>query len=205
MYCHVLASRITGEPPACRGKPRFCEKNTVKRRKEGTMRENRAMVKRLGLRKPGEPQVSRNKLRWGSCSRNTTTNWSGHTHLGERSTLLCPKGACPDRPSDGAPCETPTLRYQLQRPSGPPDHHRGLHYHRIRGSGPLLLLLSLISYSKLASQHHPRIPASISGNLYSKRYFPVMGGSSPLSLPPSTSQAPSLEEHIAKGQEEKGK
>jgi len=30
-------------------------------------------------------------------------------------------------------------------------------------------------------------------------------GSSPLSLPPSTSQAPSLEEHIAKGQEEKGR
>jgi hypothetical protein len=32
-----------------------------------------------------------------------------------------------------------------------------------------------------------------------------MGGSSPLSLPPSTSQAPSLEEHIAQGQEEKGR
>jgi len=34
MYCHVLAARIAGEPPACRGKPRFCEENTVKRRKE---------------------------------------------------------------------------------------------------------------------------------------------------------------------------
>jgi hypothetical protein len=33
-YCHVLAARIAGEPPAFRGKPRFCEKNTVKRRKE---------------------------------------------------------------------------------------------------------------------------------------------------------------------------
>ncbi len=94
---------------------------------------------------------------------------------------------------------------ELQRPSGPPDHHRGLHYHRIRGSGPLLLLLFLISYPKLVSQHHRRIPAPISGNLYSKWYFPVMGGSSPLSLPPSTSQAPSLEEHVAKGQEEKGR
>jgi hypothetical protein len=31
------------------------------------------------------------------------------------------------------------------------------------------------------------------------------GGHRPLSLPPSTSQAPSLEEHIAKGQEEKGR
>jgi hypothetical protein len=30
-----------------------------------------------------------------------------------------------------------------------------------------------------------------------------MGGSIPLSLPPSTSQTPSLEEHIGKGQEEK--
>jgi hypothetical protein len=34
MYCHVLAVRIAGEPPAFRGKSRFCEKNTVKRRKE---------------------------------------------------------------------------------------------------------------------------------------------------------------------------
>jgi hypothetical protein len=32
-----------------------------------------------------------------------------------------------------------------------------------------------------------------------------MGGSSPLSLPPSTSQAPSLDEHIAKGQEKGGR
>jgi hypothetical protein len=49
---------------------------------------------------------------------------------------------------------------KFQRPSGPPDHHRGLHYHRIRGCGPLLLHLSLISYSKLAPQHYPRIPPS---------------------------------------------
>jgi hypothetical protein len=34
MCCHVLATRIVGEPPAFRGKPCFCEKNTVKRRKE---------------------------------------------------------------------------------------------------------------------------------------------------------------------------
>jgi hypothetical protein len=33
-YCHVLAVRNAGEPPAFRGKPRFCEKDTVKRRKE---------------------------------------------------------------------------------------------------------------------------------------------------------------------------
>jgi len=33
-YCHVLATRIAGEPPAFRGKPRFCKKDTVKRRKE---------------------------------------------------------------------------------------------------------------------------------------------------------------------------
>jgi hypothetical protein len=30
MYYHVLTARITGEPPVFRGKPRFCEKNTVK-------------------------------------------------------------------------------------------------------------------------------------------------------------------------------
>ena len=39
----------------------------------------------------------------------------------------------------------------LERPSGTPDHHRGLHKHRIRGCGPLLLLLPLISYSKLVT------------------------------------------------------
>jgi hypothetical protein len=44
----------------------------------------------------------------------------------------------------------------VERPSGSPDHHRGLHKHRIRGCGPLLILLSLISYSKLASWYFPR-------------------------------------------------
>jgi hypothetical protein len=44
----------------------------------------------------------------------------------------------------------------VERPSGTPDHRRGLHKHRIRGCGPLLMLLSLISYSKLASRHFPR-------------------------------------------------
>jgi hypothetical protein len=63
--------------------------------------------------------------------------------------------------------------------------------------------LSLLIAFPTCSQHHLRIPAPISGNFYPKAYFPVMGGSSPLSLPISTSQAPSLEEHIAKGQEEK--
>jgi hypothetical protein len=67
----------------------------------------------------------------------------------------------------------------LQRPSGPPDHHRGLLYHRIRGSGPLLLYLSLLSYPKLVPQHLRRFPAPISGNLYSKWYFPVMGAAAP--------------------------
>jgi hypothetical protein len=33
-YCHVLAARIAGEPPAFSGKPLFCEKDTVKRRKD---------------------------------------------------------------------------------------------------------------------------------------------------------------------------
>ncbi len=43
-YCHVLATRIVGEPPAFRGKPRFCEKDTVKRRKEITMRANNSSL-----------------------------------------------------------------------------------------------------------------------------------------------------------------
>jgi len=45
-------------------------------------------------------------------------------------------------------------RSKLKGPSGSHDHHRGLHKHRIRGCGPLLLFLSLISHSKLASCHH---------------------------------------------------
>ena len=60
MYCHVLAARIVGEPPVFRGKPRFCKKDTVKRRKEkerlfammrfANLRENRDSGKRLGSR-----------------------------------------------------------------------------------------------------------------------------------------------------------
>ena len=46
---------------------------------------------------------------------------------------------------------------------------RGLHKHHIRGCGPLLLFLSLISYSKLASQHYPRFPSSYFWESYSKR------------------------------------
>jgi hypothetical protein len=52
----------------------------------------------------------------------------------------------------------------------------------IRGCGPLLILLSLISYPKLASLHLSQDSSPISRNLYSKRYFPVMGDSSPLSI-----------------------
>jgi hypothetical protein len=53
-YCHFLTVRIAGEPPAFRGKPRFCKKDTVKRRKDkervlammrfANLRENRTMV-----------------------------------------------------------------------------------------------------------------------------------------------------------------
>ena len=96
-------------------------------------------------------------------------------------------------------------RDRLKGPTGSPDHHRGLHKHRIRGCGPLLQILSLLSSFQLALEHSSQNSCASSGNLYSKRYFPVKGGSSPLSLPPSTSQAPSLEEHKAKGQEEKGR
>ena len=49
-YCHVLAARIAGEPPAFRGKPRFCEKNTVKRRKEKNDERKQVNGKRLGSR-----------------------------------------------------------------------------------------------------------------------------------------------------------
>jgi hypothetical protein len=36
----------------------------------------------------------------------------------------------------------PASGWWVERPSGTPDHHRGLYKHRIRGCGPLLLLLS---------------------------------------------------------------
>jgi len=59
---HCSQEQLSNQNCGKEEKPRICEKDTIKRRKEGTMRENRAMVKRLGLRKPGEPQVSRNTL-----------------------------------------------------------------------------------------------------------------------------------------------
>ncbi len=66
----------------------------------------------------------------------------------------------------GMPFVDGTLVVFLQRPSGPPDHHRGLHYHRIRGSGPLLLNLSLLSSFQLALEHLSQdVLAPISGNL----------------------------------------
>jgi hypothetical protein len=33
-YFHVLTVRIAGEPPAFRGKPRFCKKDAAKRRRD---------------------------------------------------------------------------------------------------------------------------------------------------------------------------
>jgi hypothetical protein len=33
-YCHVFTSKIAGEPPAFRGKPHFCKKDTAKRRRD---------------------------------------------------------------------------------------------------------------------------------------------------------------------------
>jgi hypothetical protein len=58
MSYHVLTVRIAGEPPAFRGKARFCKKDTVKRRKEkervlvmmrfANLRQNTAMVNGWG-------------------------------------------------------------------------------------------------------------------------------------------------------------
>jgi hypothetical protein len=41
----------------------------------------------------------------------------------------------------------------VKGPTGSPDHHRGLHKHHIRGCGPLLLNLSLLSSFQLALEH----------------------------------------------------
>jgi hypothetical protein len=75
----------------------------------------------------------------------------------------------------------------------------------VRVCSPLMLILSLLSSFQLALEHLSQEFLPYFWESYSKRYFLVKGGSSPLSLPPSTSQAPSLEEHKAKGQEEKGR
>jgi hypothetical protein len=86
-------------------------------------------------------QASRHiTLRLGQIQIEYSCQLVRHTHQGERSTLSCPPVK-----------KFPTLHYQLQQPSGSPDHHRGLHKHHIRGCGPLLMLLSLIPYSKLVS------------------------------------------------------
>jgi hypothetical protein len=55
-YYHVLTVRIAGEPPAFRGKPRFCERDTVKRRKEKNFDERKQQTN-------GKPWSSRITLR----------------------------------------------------------------------------------------------------------------------------------------------
>jgi hypothetical protein len=121
-YCHVLAARITGEPPAFREKSLLCEKDTVK------------IVLHL---KPPDVLSSRLQTLQRVC----------RFELGKRTHHIRTNSALSFPPAKNLP----TLRFHLERPSGSPDHHRGLHKHRIRGCGPLLLLLSLISYSKLVS------------------------------------------------------
>jgi hypothetical protein len=203
MYCHVLAARIAGEPPAFRGKPRFCEKNTVKRRKEMNDERKQGNGKTSGVKKALRLKFPDIPSAWGSCSRNTTTNWSGHTHLGERSTLLCTKGAARAGPLTVPPVKLRPFATNCN------DHlvlriiTGGCNNIAYVDAAHRLCFSLYYRHSNLLSSIFPRIPAPISRNLYSKRCLPVMGGSSPLSLPPSTSQAPSLEEHIAKGQEEK--
>jgi hypothetical protein len=66
-------------------------------------------------------------------------------------------------------------------PTGPPDRHRQAARAGHPWMWPMQLFLSILIAFPTCSQHSLRIPALISGNLYSKRYFPVMGGSSPLS------------------------
>ena len=100
-----LGSQNCGRTTCLQGKTALLWKNTVKRRKEMNDERKQGNGKTSGVKKALRLKFPDIPSAWDSCSRNTTTNWSGRTHLGERSTLLCPKGACPDRPSDGAPCE----------------------------------------------------------------------------------------------------
>ncbi len=142
-YCHVLSARITGEPPAFRGKSLLCEKDTVK------------IVLHL---KPPDELSSRLQTLQRVC-RFELGKLTHHIR-----TLSFPPAKI-----------LPTLRFHLERPSGSPDHHRGLHKHRICGCGPLLLLLSWISYSKLVSWHFLLLFLGIS----ILSLFPCHGGLQP--------------------------
>ena len=56
---------------------------------------------------------------------------------------------------------SPDPSLHLKGPTGSPDHHRGLHKHRIRGCGPSPLFLSLLSLFQLTLEHSLRIPAPL--------------------------------------------
>ncbi len=76
----------------------------------------------------------------------------------------------------------------------------------VRVCSPLLLYLFINPCTPTCSLAFSLdfLKSYLSFRTYSRRVS-HQGGHRPLSLPPSTSQAPSLEEHIAKGQEEKGR
>ena len=78
-------------------------------------------------------------------------------------------------------CTEPSLPIE-RVPTGPPDRHRQAARAGHAWMWPMQLFLSLLIAFPTCLQHPLRFPAPISGNLYSKRYFPVMGGSSPLSF-----------------------
>jgi hypothetical protein len=132
-YWHVLTDRIVGEPPAFRGKPRFCEKDTVKRRNENERWKKTADEWwTLEVKNSSSTQASSRHgvlpFGWGRCSSNTTANWLG-TATGNCPTLT----TCP--PVKNSP--DPSIH--LKGPTGSPDHHRGLHKHHIRRCGPSFL------------------------------------------------------------------
>jgi len=147
-YWHVLTDRIVGEPPAFRGKPRFCEKDTVKRRNENERWKKTADEWwTLEVKNSSSTQASSRHgvlpFGWGRCSSNTTANWLGTA-----------TGNCPTLSTCLPVKNSPDPSLHLKGPTGSPDHHRGIHMYHIRRCGPFLLLLSLISYSKLASWYH---------------------------------------------------
>ncbi len=90
-YCLVLTARIAGEPPAFRGKPRFCKKDTVKRRRD--KERLFAMMKFANLKEQsnGEPWRSRITLllkpsdalpsRLRSLQTFVDTSWLGTTTI----------------------------------------------------------------------------------------------------------------------------
>jgi len=94
---------------------------------------------------------------------------------------------------------------QMQGLTGPPDRHRRASRAGHAGKWPILMYLSLISYSKLVSEYFPSFPRSyVSFRTYS-RCVSRQGDTGPFHYPPPHLKRPRLtsEAYTTKDQEER--